>query len=312
MRANWRDLKYTIRGLRRSPGFTAAVVFALALGIGLNAVIFSVIHAVLLNPPSFRKLRDPERLVMIWERNLSMSAFFAERLPVRSRNFQAWKEQARSFEDLAVWSDTSLTLTASEDRSGRRPEQVETGIASANFFLLLGVRLQMGRNFSAEEMQAAILSDELYKSRFGNDSKILEKFLTANGKQYRIIGVLPPDFELPSFREGLDQKKPKLWIPVDLHPPAELDEGLQYFVFGRLKPGVRISEARRGNEGDRKEAEHRASRHRYRFQRQHLFDGCGKRRSRPAPRIAGVAGGCGVRAADCLRERREPGADARA
>jgi predicted permease len=249
MQTNWQDLKHTIRGLRRSPGFTAAVVFALALGIGSNAVIFSAIHAVLLNPLPFRKLRDPERLVMIWERNPSMSAFFAERLPVRLRNFRTWKEQARSFDDLGVWADTSFTLTANDDRSGLKPEQVETGIASANFFPLLGVRLQMGRNFFADEMQAgrgqvAILSDELYKSRFGNDPKILEKVLTANGKQYRIVGVLPPGFEMPSFWEGFDQKKPRLWIPVELHPAMELDEHFGYFVFGRLRAGVRISEAR--------------------------------------------------------------------
>jgi putative ABC transport system permease protein len=249
MDATWKELKYAIRGLRRSPGFAAAVVFALALGIGSNAVIFSAIDAVLLNPLPFRTLRDPDRLVMIWERNPSLTVFFAERLPPRLRNFRAWKEQARSFEDIAVWSDTSLTLTANEDRAGLKPEQVETGRASANFFPLLGVRLQLGRTFSPDEMQAGrgqvtILSHDLYQSRFGSDPEILRKHLTAGGKQYRIIGVLPPGFQLPSFWEGFEQKKPKLWIPLDLHPPAEQDERFEHFVFGRLKSGVDIGQAR--------------------------------------------------------------------
>ena len=249
METIWQDVKYAIRGLRRSPWFTAAVVFALALGIGSNAVIFSAINAVLLNPLPFRKLREPDRLVMVWERNPSLSMFFAERMPPRLRNFRAWKEQARSFADLALLSDTKLTLTAREDRGGPKPEQVETGIVSANFFSLLGVPLQMGRSFSPDEMQAgrgqvAILSDDLYRSRFGSDPEILEKNLTAGGKPYRIVGVLPSGFQLPSFSEGFDQKNPKLWIPVDLHPSAEQDDRFTYFVFGRLRSGVGITEAR--------------------------------------------------------------------
>lgn len=245
----WQDVKYAIRGLRRSPGFTSATVFALALGIASNAVIFSAIQAVLLNPLPFRNLRDPDRLVMVWERNPSMSLFFAERMPSRLRNFRAWKEQARTFEDLAAWADTSLTLTADEDRGGLRPEQVEAGMASANFFSLLGVSLRMGRSFTPDEMRAgkgsvAILSDGLYRTRFGSDPEILEKHLTAGGKQYRIIGVLPAGFQLPSFWEGFNQSKPQLWIPVNLHPPVEQDERFDYFVFGRLRPGISISEAR--------------------------------------------------------------------
>lgn len=249
METIWQDVKYAIRGLRRSPGFTAAAVFALALGIGSNVVIFTAINSVLLHPLPFRSLRDPDRLVMVWERLPALTLIFAERMPPRLRNFRAWKEQAQSFEDLALWAGTSLTLTANEDRSGLKPEQVEAGVASSNFFPLLGVPLQEGRGFLPEEMQAgkgqvAILSDELYRSRFGGDPKILERYLTAGGKQYRIIGVLPAGFQLPAFWEGLEQKKPKLWIPVNLHPPAEQDELFSYFVFGRLRPGARIDEAR--------------------------------------------------------------------
>jgi hypothetical protein len=245
----WQDVKYAVRGLRRSPWFTAAVVFALALGIGSNAVIFSAINGVLLNPLPFRKLRDLDRLVVIWERNPSLSVIFAERMPPRLRNFRAWKEQTRSFEDLAVWAGASFTLTANEDRSGLKPEQAEAGIASANFFPLLGIRMQMGRNFSPDEMQpgrgqVAILSDELYRSRFGGDPQILEKYVNAGGKQYRIVGVLPSGFQLPALWEGFEQKKPKLWIPVDLHPPAEHDDRFNYFVFGRLRDGIGITEAR--------------------------------------------------------------------
>lgn len=175
METVWQDLRYAVRGFRRNPGFTAAAVFALALAIGANTSIFSVINAVLLHPLAFRNLKDPDRLAMVWEKNPSLTLFFANRMPPRLRNFRAWKQQSHSFEDLAAWRDTTLTLTDVNDRAGLKPEQVEAGQATSNFFPLLGIRLRLGRNFTSDEMQAgkgqvAILSDELYKSRFNGMS----------------------------------------------------------------------------------------------------------------------------------------------
>src|SRR5512147_931261 len=96
------DLKYAARTLRRSPGFSLAAVFALALGIGANTAIFSVINAVLLNSAPIRALREPDRLVMVWEKNPELSGFLAQRMPVCLRNYSEWKKQSRSFEGLEL------------------------------------------------------------------------------------------------------------------------------------------------------------------------------------------------------------------
>lgn len=245
----WQDMKYAVRGLGRSPGFALAVVAALALGIGANAVIFSVVNAVLLHPLAFRELKDPDRLAMVWEKNPLLSLFFANRMPPRLRNVRAWKEQSRSFEDLGAWSDTTVTLTSGNDRAGLQPEQVEAGTVSANLLPLLGIHVRLGRTFTDADAksgkgQVVILSDELYQSRYGVDSHILDKTIIAGGQQYRVIGVLPPGFQLPAVWGGFDQKKPRLWFPLDMHPSAEQDESFSQYVFGRLRPGVGLEQAR--------------------------------------------------------------------
>jgi putative ABC transport system permease protein len=170
-------------------------------------------------------------------------------MPPRLRNFRAWKQQSHSFEDLAAWRDITLTLTDADDRAGLKPEQVEAGKATSNFFPLLGIHLRLGRTFTSDEMQAgkgqvAILSDELYKSRLNGDVHILGRTLIADGQPYQIVGVLPPAFELPAVWEGFDQKKPKIWVPLNLHPNETEDEFFASYVFGRLKPGVPLAQAR--------------------------------------------------------------------
>jgi putative ABC transport system permease protein len=244
MESIWQDIRFAFRGFRRNPGFILAAIFALAVGIAANTAIFSIINAVLLNSRPLQALRDPERLVMIWEKNPLLSLFIAQRMPVCLKNFLEWKKESRSFEGMAVFGESSLTLT-SGNGGGRKPEQVDAAMASANFFPLLGIRLRMGRNFNSGEMQenrdkVAILSDELYKSRFQSDPNILGKTVRADGAEYVIIGVLPPGFELPAMWQGFDQKKPKLWVPVTMRPGKERI----YFAFGRLRPGVSLQQAR--------------------------------------------------------------------
>src|SRR5947209_5200893 len=102
----WQDVRFALRALRKNPGFAAAAVFVLALGIGANAAIFSVMNAVLLNPLPFKAIQEPERLVMIWERNPSLSAFFANRMPVRLKDFREWKAEAHSFDRMAIYNET--------------------------------------------------------------------------------------------------------------------------------------------------------------------------------------------------------------
>ncbi len=243
------DINYALRGFKKSPGFMAAAVFALAVGIGANTAIFSVMDAVLLHPLAFKHLRNPDRLVMIWEKNPTLTLFFANRMPPRVRNFRAWKEQAHSFSDMTVWNDTSLTLTSARDSAGAKPEQVESAFVDPNFFPMLGIRTQLGRGFKADEGQpgkdrVAIIGNELWRSRFNHDPHILGKTVIANRKEYQIVGVLPPAFELPAIWGGSDQKKAQLWLPMNLYPGKDAEEGFNTQVFARLKPGVTVAQAR--------------------------------------------------------------------
>ena len=244
----WQDIRYSLRAFRRQPGFVAAVLFALALGIGANTVIFSVVNAVLLNPLSLSMWHEPDRVLMLWEKNSALSFTWASRMPVRPQNYRAWKEQEHSFSHLAAWRDDRLTLT-DPDNNRRKPEQVETGVATTDLFPLLGIQPRMGRGFSAADMQpgkgsVALLSDELYRGRFNNDPRILGATIFASGKPYTVIGVLPPAVAFPAIWGGSERKKPQLWVPLDIHPQAHQDGTSSLYVFGRLKNGVSMEQAR--------------------------------------------------------------------
>lgn len=210
METLWQDVRCSLRSFRRQPGFVAAVLFALALGIGANTVIFTVVNAVLLNPLSLSAWRNPDRVLMLWEKNSALSLMWANHMPVRPRNYRAWKEQQHSFSLLAAWRDEMLTLT-DPDNSRRKPEQVETGVATADLFPLLGIQPQIGRGFTAADMQhgkgtVALLSDELYRSRFNGNPRILGATIFASGKPYTVIGVLSPGVAFPAIWGGQDQR----------------------------------------------------------------------------------------------------------
>ena len=242
------DLRYALRGFGRQPGFVIAVIAALALGIGANTVIFSVVNAVLLNPLSLSTWHDPDRVLMLREKNANLTFLFANQLPVRPQNYRAWKDQSHSFESMAAWKPSSAVLTDSAGKN-RKPEQVESGAATADLFPLLGVRPRLGRNFTPGEMEAGkgqvtLLSDELYRSRFNSDPHVLGSTLIANGKALVVIGVLPAAVSFPAMWGGTDKKEPKLWVPLDIHPEKKDDESLSLVVLGRLKDGVSLEAAR--------------------------------------------------------------------
>jgi putative ABC transport system permease protein len=247
MESLWQDIRYSLRSFRQQPGLVAAILVALALGIGANTVIFSVVNAVLLNPLSFRDWRNPDRVLMLWETNSALSFMWANEMPVRPQNYRAWKEQQHSFSRLAAWRDEMLTLTDPHD-ARPNPEQVETGRATANLFPLLGIQPRIGRGFTNSDMQhgngtVALLSDELYRSRFNSNPNILGTTVFASGKPYTIVGVLPPGLAFPAIWGGQEQKKPRLWLPLDIHPENG-DQSSSFFVFGRLKAGVSVEQAR--------------------------------------------------------------------
>jgi len=249
METMWQDLKYAVRTLRKSPGFTAAAILALALGIGANTAIFSVINAVLLNSRPLRALREPDRLVMIWEKNPALPGFVAARVAVCLKNYLAWKQQTRSFEAMALYGTTNFALTIRGDGGNLKPKLVSGARASADFFPLLGIQPRLGRNFTVEEMQpgkggVAIIGDDLHRGRFGGDPRIVGKRVLANGLDYEIVGVLPPGFNLPAMREGFDQNYPELWIPLSIGSGGQNQDLRTYYVFGRLKRGATLEQAR--------------------------------------------------------------------
>jgi len=201
------DLRFGLRMLRRSPGFALTVVAVLALGIGANAAVFSVVDAVLLRS---LPLRDPERIVMLWEKNPALGGSIGERVPAAFTNFLEWTRQATQFETIGGFEDASFNLT-----SGSEPERIEGARASSNIFTLFGVQPALGTSFDAaatdsSKSHVAVLTDAFHKSHFGGQRSALGQTLTLNDIVYTIIGVLPPEFHLPAAREGQDQRSPKL------------------------------------------------------------------------------------------------------
>jgi putative ABC transport system permease protein len=244
-----KDLLFAVRQLRKDTGFTCAAIFALALGIGANTAIFSTINAVLLNSRPFQSMVQPSRIMSIYERNPALLAFISERLNVRLKNYLEWKKQSRSFSGMAAYEMEGFDLTSNGGGGNREPEHIEGAAATADFFPLLGIRLRIGRNFTDSETQTgnshvAILSDDFWRSRFQGDPNILGKSITATGEDYQIIGVLPSTFELPSGSLGLEQDKPKMWIPLPIDPSPAEEDRMDLTVFGRLRPGVTVAQAR--------------------------------------------------------------------
>src|SRR5580704_15402073 len=226
------DIRYSIRMLAKNPGFAAIAILTLALGIGANTAIFSVVNAVLLRPLAYK---DSAALVNVWGK------FEKEGL---SRNWisepEYWdlRDRNQSFSELgAYYLGDSSNLTSSETP----PVQVTTPSASASLFSLLGVQTVLGRTFTPDEdspgrNHEALLSFALWQSQFGGDPKILGKSIQLDGESYSIVGVLRKDFSLAGKRD--------LWLPLRLDRTHPRDRGSHGFrVIARLKPGVTLAQA---------------------------------------------------------------------
>ncbi|HEU0252527.1 MAG TPA: ABC transporter permease, partial [Pyrinomonadaceae bacterium] len=188
-----KDIRYGVRGLVKRPGFTAIALITLALGIGANTAIFSVVNAVLLRPLQFK---DPEQLVVVWED--ATFAGFPRNTPAPA-NYIDWKNQSQSFADMAATAETSFNLTGDGE-----PERVSAHAVTANFFPLFGVQPLIGRSFLPEEDQpgankVVVISHSLWQSRYGGDRKILTREIQLNGEKHTVIGVMPAGFQ---FMEG--------------------------------------------------------------------------------------------------------------
>jgi len=223
------DLRFALRQLRRAPGFAAVAILVLALGIGANTAIFSLVYAVLLQPPPFP---HPERLVEMYETEQAPGNY-----PLSGPDFPDWKAQSRLFADMALLNyPRSFNLS----RSGQ-PQRVIGEPVEDNYFRLLGVPAERGRMFVAGESQAGkdhvvVLSHKLWESRFGGDPAAIGHTITLNGEAYTVVGVAPPSFHM--------QSAIGLWTALNMDPKTLGQRGSHsYGALGRLKPGVTLAQA---------------------------------------------------------------------
>ncbi|HEU4630709.1 MAG TPA: ABC transporter permease [Gemmatimonadaceae bacterium] len=222
---SWRDLRLAARSLRRSPGFTVVAVLALALGIGANTAVFSVVNGVLLAPLPYP---DPERLVYLgwdWGNGDRIDAL----TPLQ---FEFWREQSRVLEGAATYKPFRADLSATADR-----DEIDGLRVSADFFRVLGVRPALGRAFAPEETapggrKVAVLSDAFWRRRFGADSAVVGRTLRLDADVVTIVGVMPPHFRVVGADES-DELLVPLQRAID---PG--DEGHNDDVLARLRPGV--------------------------------------------------------------------------
>ena len=226
------DLRYGLRLMAKSPGFTTVAVITLALGIGANTAIFSVVNTVLLRPLPYK---DPGRLVWVTDfipRQNNTLVFDSD--------YFAWAKRNQVFEGMAAYSTIDFTLTGVGDS-----ERLEATRVTAGFFPLLGVAPVLGRTFLAAEdrpggPQVCVLSHELWQRRFGAAAPIVGKAITLNGKPYTVLGVMPATFEF------VENFKPALYVPFGLREIVGIAPGEMHmivWVIARLKPGVTIQRA---------------------------------------------------------------------
>jgi putative ABC transport system permease protein len=225
------DIRYGLRMLAKNPGFTIVAVIALALGIGANSAIFSVVNTVLLRPLPYK---NPEQLVMVWEENSKQG--YPKDTPAAA-NYVDWRDQNHVFETIAAITEISFNLTGVGD-----PERIDGQRVSASLFPLLGVEPQLGRAFRPEEdkpgaNQVVVMSYGLWQRRFGADPGIIGKPINLNGKSFTVIGVMPPSFQFPTRND-------QLWIPIAFEAKETGNRGAHYLqVIARIKPGTTLSQA---------------------------------------------------------------------
>ena len=234
METLWRDLRYGFRMLAKKPGFTVVAAVTLALGIGANTAIFSVVNAVLLRPLPYR---EPGRLVEIWETNPIKAWTDA---PAAPANFYDWEQQNDVFEGMANYSTGpgNFALTGKDE-----PERLRGQAISGNLFSVLGVEASLGRTFLPEETwkgkdEVVILSHGLWKRRFGEDPNLIGQMISLRGKNYTVVGVMPDGFYFPT-------KEVDLWVPWGLDPTEIPNLRRPHFmrVVARLKSGKTLAQA---------------------------------------------------------------------
>jgi putative ABC transport system permease protein len=224
-----KDLKHSLQMFRQSPSFTLTAIAALALGIGANTAIFSVVNAVLLKPVPFP---EPDRLVMFM--NTSPQGSGSAASPAK---FAHWRAQSDVVQDVSAFRNGIVNYTG-----GEVPEQLRSSQVSADYFRLFGAPVFLGRTFSAEEdlpkgEHVVVLSQGLWARRFASDPSVIGKTILLSGDPYVVIGVIADTFNVAEFGPP-----PEVWVPFQLDPNSS-DQGHFFQAAGRLKPGVTLEQA---------------------------------------------------------------------
>ena len=232
------ELRYGIRTLNRSRGFALAAVLVLALGIGANTAIFSVVNAVLLRPLPFPQ---PDRLVQIWHTPPQKSFPGMKEFAVSAANYLDWAAQNHVFQQISIYSWSSFNLTGK-----REPQFVSGRAVSSEFFPVLQAQPLLGRIFTRDEDQpghnhVVILSESFWRNQFAADPGIVGQDISLDGAAYRVIGVMPAKFQFPIASDPADAAK--LWTPLAMTDKERAVRGEHHYsVIGRLRPGVSIQQ----------------------------------------------------------------------
>jgi putative ABC transport system permease protein len=225
------DLRYGIRMLLKQPIFTAVAVITLALGIGANTIVFSIVDTVLLKPLPFK---DSDRLVLLWETDELQQKKNHVSSP---GNFIDWKSQSSSFEEVAAYFKWTFNLTGIDD-----PERIDSAVVMGNLFQLLGVNAKMGRILLPEDDRqgndaVVVLGYRLWQGRFGGDLGIIDKKITLNGQSFTVVGVMPQSFKFPD-------EETEIWVPAGFGAKQLQDRRGKFInVIARLKEGIDLNQA---------------------------------------------------------------------
>ncbi len=233
------DLRFALRTLRKDKMFSAVAVATLALAIGANTAVFSLVDAIVLRPLAYR---DAGRLVAVHE-IVPKFAYLAPLIPVNAGDFAEWRKSVHAFEQAALLNENSANLTGSGE-----PERVKLGRVSPSLFPMLGVEPRLGRTFMEQEDQQGrdgevVLDDAFWRRRFGADSSVIGRKITLDGRPFEVIGVLPADFRFPKLSQlyamTIDEERPEIWKPLAANK-YELEHGGDYdfACIARLRRGV--------------------------------------------------------------------------
>jgi len=231
---NWTaDLRYGLRGLRRNPGFTLGGILVLALGIGANTAIFSIVNAALLRPLPYD---EASRLMQVWHVPPAKSFPGLTLFSVSPANYLDWKAQSTSFESMSIYGGRDLTFGGTD-----HPEVVAAAAVPPEFFTVLRTQPLLGRTFTADEdrpgSRVILLGYKFWRDHLGSDPNVVGRDITVNSQQYTVAGVMPEKFLMPDFA--------KVWVPLAWSDTDRAVRGNHnYLVIARLKPGVQIEQAK--------------------------------------------------------------------